>query len=75
MVFPNGMVSPGAGLVGYLSLSAVFGILTETCGHTVSQFEEGTYQFDVNRDFRRDPANEEPGLTTPAFKSKGISES
>lgn len=43
------MVSPGAGLVGYLSLSAVFGILTETRGHAGSQFEERNYQFDVNR--------------------------
>jgi hypothetical protein len=33
---------------GYLPFLPVFGVFTETYGHTVSQFEESFYQFDIN---------------------------
>lgn len=33
---------------GHLSLLGGFGFLTDTYGQTLSQFEEGFYQFDLN---------------------------
>jgi hypothetical protein len=49
--------------MGYLPFLAVFGVFADRYGHTISQFEESSYQFDINVGAR--PGRQNGGLGWP----------
>jgi hypothetical protein len=48
MAFPSRVFILRPTLVEYLSIFPVFAVFADTNGLTASQFEAGSYQFDIN---------------------------